>query len=126
MGSKRTVSAHRWQCSWYPTGLERTGDPAAVRAQQCEARYAADACALTLSAAHGELPRQLGGVLRVYARKTIVMAPSEGIPLSLSGTTRLYGIMGYPIAHSLSPLMQTLAFQQQHLDCVYLPFPVAP
>ena len=54
------------------------------------------------------------------------MAPTEGIPLSPSGTTRLYGIMGYPIAHSLSPLMQTFAFQQQHLDCVYLPFPVAP
>ena len=34
--------------------------------------------------------------------------------------------MGYPIAHSLSPLMQTFAFHHHHLDCVYLPFPVAP
>jgi shikimate dehydrogenase len=44
----------------------------------------------------------------------------------MCGTTRLYGIMGYPITHSLSPMMQTFAFQQQHLDCVYVPFPVAP
>src|SRR5207237_1861133 len=60
------------------------------------------------------------------SRKTMVMVPPEGISPSISGTTRLYGIMGYPIAHSLSPLMQTFAFQQQHLDGVYLPFPVAP
>jgi shikimate dehydrogenase len=44
----------------------------------------------------------------------------------MSGTTRLYGIMGHPIAHSLSPMMHTFAFRQQHLDCVYVPFPVAP
>jgi shikimate dehydrogenase len=56
----------------------------------------------------------------------MAMALPEGISWSASGTTRLYGIMGYPIAHSLSPMMQTFAFQQQHLDCVYLPFLVAP
>jgi len=44
----------------------------------------------------------------------------------MRGTTRLYGIMGHPIAHSLSPMMHTFAFRQQHLDCVYVPFPVAP
>jgi shikimate dehydrogenase len=44
----------------------------------------------------------------------------------VSGTTRLYGIMGHPVAHSLSPLMHTLAFQHHHLDCLYVPFPVAP
>jgi shikimate dehydrogenase len=45
---------------------------------------------------------------------------------AVSGTTRLYGIMGYPIAHSLSPLMHTIAFQHHGLDCLYMPFPVAP
>jgi shikimate dehydrogenase len=45
---------------------------------------------------------------------------------SVSGTTRLYGIFGFPIAHSLSPLMHTLAFRQHGLDCVYVPFPVHP
>ena len=44
----------------------------------------------------------------------------------ISGTTRLYGIVGHPIAHSLSPLMQTFAFQHHGLDCLYVPFPVAP
>ena len=45
---------------------------------------------------------------------------------AVSGTTRLYGIMGYPVAHSLSPLMHTVAFQHYGLDCLYVPFPVAP
>ena len=43
-----------------------------------------------------------------------------------SGATRLYGIMGYPIGHSLSPLMHALAFQHHGLDAVYVPFSVAP
>ena len=54
------------------------------------------------------------------------MSPAEGISLSISGTTRLYGIMGHPVTHSLSPMMQTFAFQQHNLDCIYLPFPVPP
>jgi shikimate dehydrogenase len=45
---------------------------------------------------------------------------------TVSGTTHLYGIMGYPIAHSLSPVMQTFAFRHHGLDCVYVPFPVTP
>jgi shikimate dehydrogenase len=44
----------------------------------------------------------------------------------VSGTTRLYGIFGHPVAHSLSPLMHTLAFRHHGLDCLYVPFPVAP
>jgi shikimate dehydrogenase len=44
----------------------------------------------------------------------------------ITGTTRLYGIFGYPITHSLSPLMHALAFQHHALDCFYVPFPVLP
>ena len=44
----------------------------------------------------------------------------------VSGSTQLYGIMGYPIAHSLSPLMHTCAFRHHRLDCIYMPFPVPP
>jgi shikimate dehydrogenase len=44
----------------------------------------------------------------------------------IAGTTRLYGIFGYPIAHSLSPVMHMLAFQHHTLDCLYVPFPVLP
>ena len=53
--------------------------------------------------------------------------PTESTsPTSVSGSTRLYGIMGYPIGHSLSPLMHTLAFRHHGLDAVYVPFSVAP
>lgn len=43
-----------------------------------------------------------------------------------SGSSRLFGILGHPIGHSLSPLMHTLAFRHHGLDAVYLPFSVAP
>ena len=39
---------------------------------------------------------------------------------------QLYGIFGYPIEHSLSPLMHNTAFAHHHLDAVYLPFAVQP
>jgi shikimate dehydrogenase len=38
----------------------------------------------------------------------------------------LYGIFGYPIGHSLSPLMHNTAFAHHGLDAVYLPFAVPP
>jgi shikimate dehydrogenase len=38
----------------------------------------------------------------------------------------LYGIFGYPIGHSLSPLMHNTAFAHHGLDAVYLPFAVHP
>jgi shikimate dehydrogenase len=46
--------------------------------------------------------------------------------LSFSGQTMLYGIFGYPIGHSLSPLMHNTAFAHHGLDAVYLPFAVPP
>src|ERR671922_2207087 len=46
--------------------------------------------------------------------------------LSPRGQTSLYGIFGYPIGHSLSPLMHNAAFAHHGLDAVYLPFAVHP
>jgi shikimate dehydrogenase len=46
--------------------------------------------------------------------------------LSPHGQTRLYGIFGYPIGHSLSPLMHNTAFAHHRLDAIYLPFAVQP
>ncbi|TLN26998.1 shikimate dehydrogenase [bacterium] len=40
--------------------------------------------------------------------------------------TALYGVIGYPVRHSLSPLMQTAALRARGLDAVYLAFEVAP
>lgn len=40
----------------------------------------------------------------------------------LTHRTTVYGVIGNPIAHSLSPLLHNAAFQARHIDAVYLPF----
>jgi shikimate dehydrogenase len=45
---------------------------------------------------------------------------------AISGTTTLVGILGHPVAHSLSPRMQNVAFAAAGLDWAYVPLPVAP
>jgi shikimate dehydrogenase len=47
------------------------------------------------------------------------------LPHSLSGTTAVYGILGNPVAQSMSPLMHGVAFRRAGIDAVYLPFEVA-
>lgn len=44
----------------------------------------------------------------------------------LHGPEKLFGIFGYPIAHSLSPLMHNTAFRHLGLPYLYLPFLVHP
>lgn len=44
----------------------------------------------------------------------------------ITGITKVYGILGYPVEHSASPLMQNAAFAASALDCVYVPFQVPP
>jgi shikimate dehydrogenase len=38
--------------------------------------------------------------------------------------TRIFGVIGYPIGHSLSPVMHTAAFKALQLDALYEPFEV--
>lgn len=40
--------------------------------------------------------------------------------------TRVYGVIGSPISHSLSPVMHQAAFEHLGLDAVYAPFEVPP
>lgn len=40
--------------------------------------------------------------------------------------TRIFGVIGHPISHSLSPLMHQAAFEHLGLDAVYAPFEVPP
>jgi 3-dehydroquinate dehydratase/shikimate dehydrogenase len=40
----------------------------------------------------------------------------------LTRKTRVYGVIGEPISHSLSPLMQNTGFQARKMDAVFLPF----
>jgi len=45
---------------------------------------------------------------------------------AVTGKSRVAGIIGSPVSHSLSPLMHNAAFAALGLDWVYVPFPVAP
>ena len=42
----------------------------------------------------------------------------------ITGKTKLLGIIGDPVAHSLSPVMQNAAINHLGLDYIYVPFPV--
>jgi shikimate dehydrogenase len=44
----------------------------------------------------------------------------------ITGKTKLLGVIGHPVEHSLSPVMHNAALAQLGLDYVYLPFPIAP
>ncbi len=44
----------------------------------------------------------------------------------ITGETRLAGVIGWPVRHSLSPLIHNAAFAAAGLDWTYLAFPVAP
>ncbi|RDU25233.1 shikimate dehydrogenase [Anaerosacchariphilus polymeriproducens] len=43
----------------------------------------------------------------------------------ITGQTRLTGLLGSPVAHSISPMMHNEAFHQLNLDFVYLAFDVS-
>ena len=44
----------------------------------------------------------------------------------ISGRTRIFGLVGHPVRHSLSPEMHTALFQRLGLDAVYVAFDVDP
>ncbi len=46
--------------------------------------------------------------------------------VSVTGGTKLVGVFGYPVEHSLSPAMHNAAFAALHLPYIYVPFCVAP
>ncbi len=41
---------------------------------------------------------------------------------NLTRRTQIYGVIGDPVGHSLSPTMQNAGFAARHLDAMYLPF----
>lgn len=45
--------------------------------------------------------------------------------IPITGKTKLAGLLGHPVSHSISPLMHNYSFQLLGLDCVYLCFDVA-
>jgi shikimate dehydrogenase len=46
--------------------------------------------------------------------------------MQISGRTQIVGIIGDPVAHSLSPAMHNAAFRALKLDFAYVAFPVPP
>jgi shikimate dehydrogenase len=44
--------------------------------------------------------------------------------MSIDGQTQIVGIIGWPVAHSLSPLMHNAAFAHLNMNWRYVPFPV--
>ncbi len=47
-------------------------------------------------------------------------------PGRVRGSTRSVGVLGWPVDHSLSPVIHNAAFVALGLDWVYVPLPVAP
>lgn len=52
------------------------------------------------------------------------LIPNTQYPIS--GHTRLVGVMGWPVSHSLSPRMHNAAFGMLRLNWAYVPLPVPP
>ena len=46
--------------------------------------------------------------------------------MDVRGSTRLVGLLGWPVEHSLSPRMQNAAFAAAELDWLYVPLPTPP
>ncbi len=46
--------------------------------------------------------------------------------MDINGKTRIYGIFGYPIGHTLSPKLHNAVFKKRGLNAAYLPFEVKP
>lgn len=45
---------------------------------------------------------------------------------SIAAPTKVFGVIGWPIAHSRSPIVHNAAFQAAAFDGVYLPLPIPP
>lgn len=46
--------------------------------------------------------------------------------MNVNGKTRIVGLLGYPLGHSLSPQMQNAAFEDCSINSIYIPIEVKP
>lgn len=46
--------------------------------------------------------------------------------MTINGETKIFGIIGYPVRHTMSPAMHNAAFKKLGINAVYLPFEVNP
>jgi shikimate dehydrogenase len=61
-----------------------------------------------------------------FEQKRIINGNTEEITMKVTGRTKITGLYGYPVEHTLSPLMHNAAFEHLGLDFCYLPFSVHP
>lgn len=52
------------------------------------------------------------------------MAADPRYTMAIDGSTKVYGIIGNPVTHSKSPVMQNSGFAALAENCVYVPLPV--
>jgi shikimate dehydrogenase len=48
----------------------------------------------------------------------------KAISMKISGKTKILGVMGFPVSHSLSPVMHNAAIAAMGLDYTYVPLPI--
>jgi shikimate dehydrogenase len=46
--------------------------------------------------------------------------------MKVTGNTTIYGVIGYPVRHSYSPIMHNAAYEALGLNCIYIPMEVEP
>jgi len=46
--------------------------------------------------------------------------------VNINGKTKVFGILGFPVKHSFSPVFQNAAFSAKRVKAVYVPFEVPP
>jgi shikimate dehydrogenase len=51
---------------------------------------------------------------------------SAAVELRITGRTRIAGLIGWPVSHTLSPAMHNAAFAGMGIDAVYLPLGIQP
>ncbi len=69
------------------------------------------------------MPGELGAPRR---RPEALQRGPQAVHPPISGTTRVVGLIGWPVRDSLSPVIHNAAFAALGLDWVYVPLPVPP
>lgn len=63
---------------------------------------------------------------RATGALALLLMCQSGIDMGVSGKTRVFGIIGDPVAHSMSPAFQNRFAELHGIDAIYVPFHVRP
>ena len=71
----------------------------------------------------------LGDEMRTYARQKCVSSflhYKDTADMHIDGSTKIYGLIGYPVKHTFSPMMHNAAFKSLGINAAYMAFEVKP